>query len=198
MRIPDIGAGMDVYSNGIPASIEDGIYKFPELKGVNNILAVAIPADRVIGDYLRFVPGTTEISLGSWTYTGLSYYVGSARYERIWNMPPGMKGKRITLELGEVGSAAEVRVNGKKIGERVWKPFHFDITGAVRPGKNEISIIITNTDAANEAMGKEVGSWTAGNILSGRRRLEFIDVNGLIGPVQIVPETKVTLDCRIQ
>jgi hypothetical protein len=196
MQMPDVAGPMEVYFNGQAISVVDGIYRFPAHGGTGNIAAIAVPENQEISDYITFLPGTSETALGSWTFTGLSYYIGSARYDRIWEMPEGWSGNRIQLDLGTVGSAAEVWVNGKKAGERVWLPFRFDITGAVRPGKNDISILITNTDAANEAMGKEVGSWTAGYILSGQRRLEFINVNGLIGPVKIVPETMVELECR--
>ena len=77
----------------------------------------------------------------------------------------------------------------------MWKPFRFEISEFLKPGANRISILITNTDAANEAMGREVGSWTRGYVLSGPRRLDFIEVNGLMGPVRIVPETEVTMEC---
>ncbi len=196
MEIPNTEGPADVYFNGNIVTMTDGIYRFPEYEGTENTVAIRLPAGHIIRDYVRFVPGESTFSLGAWTKTGLSYYVGSARYERTWEMPAACEGRRIYLDLGEVGSAAEVFVNGVKAGERVWKPFRFDITNHLKPGKNEISILVTNTDAANEAMGREVGSWTRGYVLSGPRRLEFISVNGLMGPVCILPETEVTLECK--
>lgn len=198
MEKPDADGSVEVFLNGKSLTIgADNVYHYSDLQGADNVMAIAVPANREIRNFIKFIPGTSEFALGSWTFTGLSYYVGSALYERTWNMPANLAGKHILLDLGRVGSAAEISVNGKKIGERVWLPFKFDITNAVHPGSNNLSLLITNTNAANEAMGKEVPSWGTGGVISGPRLLEYIDCNGLLGPVRIIPETEVTVECKV-
>ncbi len=48
------------------------------------------------------------------------------------------------LDLGDVKNLAEVAVNGKPLGI-VWKPpFRVDVTGAIKPGGNDVQVKVTN------------------------------------------------------
>ena len=49
------------------------------------------------------------------------------------------------LDLGEVCYSAEVRLNGKKVGLRLWKPYVFDLSPALRPGRNHLEVRVVNT-----------------------------------------------------
>ncbi|MBI5281895.1 MAG: hypothetical protein HY858_09455 [Candidatus Solibacter usitatus] len=124
---------------------------------------------------LEFVAGVTQFRLGSWSDTGLKNYSGSASYEKSFRLPDRLRGRKLMLDCGEVGVVAEVWVNGRRIGERVWKPFRFDITGAVRPGENRLRIVVTNTEASARAVANHRGL------------LPNIRLNGLLGPVTITP-----------
>jgi hypothetical protein len=63
-------------------------------------------------------------------------------------------GKRLFLDLGWVEVIAEVKLNGKEIGN-VWKPpYRLDITDVVRPGRNELEIRVTN-QWTNRLIGDE-------------------------------------------
>jgi hypothetical protein len=63
-------------------------------------------------------------------------------------------GKRLFLDLGWVEVIAEVTLNGKQIGN-VWKPpYRLDITDAVRSGRNELEIRVTN-QWTNRLIGDE-------------------------------------------
>lgn len=55
---------------------------------------------------------------------------------------PYFKGE-LVLDLGTVNHVAEVWVNGKRIGAKLWPPHRFT-TDAFRPGKNEIRIRVGN------------------------------------------------------
>jgi hypothetical protein len=39
----------------------------------------------------------------------------------------------------------EVRVNGQSVGQCCWKPWRIDLTEALRPGINEVELIVANT-----------------------------------------------------
>jgi hypothetical protein len=80
-----------------------------------------------------------------------------------------------------------VTLNGRDLGARVWSPFVFDVTDAVRPGQNVLRVTIANSDAPWQAQGDPIypfGSWGM-RIRSERERLAAVRPNGLEGPVTI-------------
>jgi hypothetical protein len=86
----------------------------------------------------------------------VKYYSGTATYSTQFKVEKEYLGgnKRLIMNLGEVSVAAKVFVNGKELGV-VWKsPFVIDITEAVREGKNDLKIEITNT-WTNRLIGDE-------------------------------------------
>ncbi len=48
------------------------------------------------------------------------------------------------LDLGQVCYAAEVWVNRKPVGARLWGPYVFDVSPALRAGKNEVRVRVAN------------------------------------------------------
>jgi len=50
----------------------------------------------------------------------------------------------VVLDLGKVCHAAEVWVNGKSVGTRLWGPYIYDVGSALRPGSNEIHVRVAN------------------------------------------------------
>ena len=79
--------------------------------------------------------------------------------------------KHKTLDLGNVGTTAEVRINGKLVGTRIFAPYRFDISSAVKDGENTLEIIVTNT-CVFETRDKF-------------SRCMAIKPSGLLGPVKI-------------
>lgn len=87
--------------------------------------------------------------LQSWTSSpdrGIKYFSGTASYVQIidaqkhWFNPNA----NIWIDLGDVKNMAEVFINGKSAGI-VWKqPFKLEISGLLKPGKNNLEIRITN------------------------------------------------------
>jgi hypothetical protein len=119
--------------------------------------------------------GPGQIALGDWSQLqGLSCYSGGAWYRKTVNLPAA---KNVTLDLGDLVSSAEVRVNGKAIGVRVSPPWSFDITGAVRPGDNRIEVLIHST--------------LANHYLTIPTRYRGSTVAGLLGPVRLSLEPKI-------
>lgn len=83
----------------------------------------------------------------------IRHYSGIATYQKEINIP-ARKG-RIVLDLGEVRNIARVTVNGTRFPE-LWKPpFTCDITSAVKPGANQLSIEVANL-WANRLIGDEL------------------------------------------
>ncbi len=98
---------------------------------------------------------------------GIADFSGNIRYE----MTVRLTGGNYVLDFGEVGQTAQLSVNGKKVGVRLFPPYSFDISEYVCDGDNRIELVVTNT-------------------LAPKLRDEFskylmIPPSGLIGPVTI-------------
>ena len=159
----------------------------------------------------------------SWTEhkeEGVKYFSGTAVYNKEVDISAGMlgKGRALYLDLGNVKNIAEVKVNKKDLGI-LWKPpFCVEITDAVKPGKNNLEIRVTNL-WPNRVIGDEqlpedkqwkglqLAKWPRW-FLDGEKspagRLTFYTwkhynknspllESGLLGPVRIVSSVKETI-----
>lgn len=85
----------------------------------------------------------------SWTEhsdPGVRHFSGTATYTTAIDLPASMlsPGHVVVLDLGRVKNIAEVALNGKPLGI-LWKaPFAVDVTGIARPGKNTLTVRVTN------------------------------------------------------
>jgi hypothetical protein len=176
VTLPKFRKSYKAWYNGQPLAVDaNGHAVLPKpAEGAGNVLALKLAIDDPIRSAPVFTLSSSKIQLGSWVDRGLPYYSGSAVYEKEIEIPAQYAGRKLTLDLGEVGVAAEVRVNGKSAGERVWLPFAFDITGMVKPGRNKIEIVVANTMENERAVDQRAG------------RLPRLRHSGLIGPVQVI------------
>ena len=53
--------------------------------------------------------------------------------------------QRVMLDLGSVVATCEIKVNGQALGVRMSPPYSVDITKHIRPGKNEIEVLVYST-----------------------------------------------------
>ena len=101
-----------------------------------------------------------------WKLWGLEKFAGRLDYVTTITLEkPEAMGGRLELDLGQVAHAAEVWVNGKSCGARLWGPYVFDVGTALRIGANEIRVRVANL--INNTYGEPRES-------------------GLFGPVRIV------------
>src|SRR4051812_31877488 len=80
-------------------------------------------------------------------------------YRRTFEVPAGWKDRRVLLHFEAVDWEAEVGVNGQFVGGHTGgsDPFSFDITDALKEGKNELQVRVWDpTDAAAQPRGKQV------------------------------------------
>jgi hypothetical protein len=185
MKRLDLPPGSRVYLNGQPLATEGSEWRFSSLREKGNVVALKIPAEHYLASPVYFLSGTTPFRLAVWAKTGLRFYSGSASYERQVVLPPSYFGenKRIMLDCGKVGVVADVWINNKLVGTRVWEPYRFDLTEFAHPGSNELKIVVTNTMSNATDVGERFPL------------LNNIDVDGLVGPVKIIPEIHVKLNC---
>ncbi len=106
--------------------------------------------------------------LESWTkWEAMENFSGTVIYENTFYLEePNKAGAfdKIELDLGEVCEIAEVYINGKNIGFRLWKPFGFDITDYVIEGINSMAIHVTNS-LANSIVKAGVASGLLGPVV---------------------------------
>jgi hypothetical protein len=76
---------------------------------------------------------------------GIKFFSGTATYRKTFELTKEQARKSIRLRLGEVKCIAQVRVNGQDLGVVWTDPWSVELTGAVKPGKNELEIAVTNT-----------------------------------------------------
>ncbi len=91
----------------------------------------------------NFATNLTMKTLADWTsFQGLENVSGTATYSTEFQV--SSVESQVSLSLGEVCDVATVIVNGTEAG-RVWMhPYRVDISKQVKPGKNELQVIVAN------------------------------------------------------
>lgn len=131
------------------------------------------------------VTGTYNISLGEeggeyvpymtteklFNVTGREHkprFSGNMLYETSVNLK---KTDKVVLDLGYIGEAAEVKLNGKSVGTRVAPPYLFDLTEFAKDGENSLEVVVTNHLGHNR---RDVYS-----------SYLLFEPSGLLGPVKV-------------
>jgi hypothetical protein len=87
-------------------------------------------------------PNGDSRTLAQWRDWRLEKFSGYVDYRKTFEFKRTKR--QVTLDLGKVQHMAQVWVNGKECGMRLWRPFRYDITDAVKPGKNQLLIRVGN------------------------------------------------------
>jgi hypothetical protein len=148
-----------VYENGAPTWVSpypgkikyviEGTEKYGEIKEIPKPIELSGPWEISFPENLGAPPKATFEKLGSWSLSsdeGIRYFSGTATYRKEFTLAGEFvsKDNSIELDLGSVRVIAEVIVNGKNLGV-LWKsPFRIDLKDAVRAGKNQLELRITN------------------------------------------------------
>jgi hypothetical protein len=78
----------------------------------------------------------------------IKYYSGTATYRTTFELPERAAartgGARWFLDVGRVENIAAVTLNGRPLGVVWTDPFRVEITTAMKPGRNELAIEVTN------------------------------------------------------
>jgi hypothetical protein len=87
----------------------------------------------------------TEMQPAPWTDQGYPFLSGTGVYRRSFELPDGFENRQVFLEVPIRDDVLEVHVNGVPAGVRLWDPYVVDITEHLHPGRNDLSIAVTNT-----------------------------------------------------
>jgi hypothetical protein len=138
----------------------------------------------------RGAPGSIKLDrLVPWNESadpGVKYFSGEGTYTKAFTMPGTRKGVRYVLDLGDVKEIAEVSLNGRSVGA-VWAaPFKLDVTAAIKPGRNVLTVKVANLWVnrliGDAQPGAEKHTFT---ITPTYRADAPLRASGLIGPVVI-------------
>ncbi len=176
------------------------VFRHPTNDATRSLPAsIEVPVAAITGTWAisfqpnRGAPGqATFDKLHSWSDSedpGIKYFSGHATYTKTieatanWFKP----GAELWLNLGDVKNIAEVKVNGTAL-PTLWKPpFKVNITSALRPGANNLEIVVTNL-WVNRLIGdqqpgaKEKYTFTTHNPYKAKSPLL---PSGLLGPVDV-------------
>ncbi len=76
---------------------------------------------------------------------GVRYFSGVATYTTRFTLPHGVKaGDPLSIDLGQIGDVAEVRINGQLAGTSWFAPYRLDIGKLVKPGANMLEVKVAN------------------------------------------------------
>jgi len=126
-----------------------------------------------IAEPITFECSKGEIHIGNLDANeSLRTYSGGMKYsKKLLVNAQQAKAHKVTLNLGDLVSSAEVYLNGQLIGQKVTSPWQFDVTGKWNEGENKLEVIVFNT-LGNHYL-------TTPSQYVGRTK------SGLIGPVRI-------------
>jgi len=180
LRVPRLQDPWWVWVDATPARTASEI----PLPKETRCVTIRVKADERLDRPFEFATASASGPLGTWTVPGLEHFSGHMTYEKTFEVPASLLEEHVLLDCGQVGVAAEAWVNGELVGGRPWQPFVFEVTGHLRPGRNQLKVRIANTEANARAVG------TSADILKN------IDLNGWLGPVRLVPYVERTIVCR--
>ncbi len=108
-------------------------------------------------------PDGLRVGLRPWDAWGVfdRRFAGHVDYEQSVDLPE--LPAPVVLDLGEVHDVAEVWVNGQRVGARLWGPYRFDVSDAVRPGENVVRVRVGNL--VNNNYGDEQPSGLIGPVV---------------------------------
>lgn len=116
----------------------------------------------------------------------IKYYSGSVSYRNEFIVKKTAKNATYRLDLGMVKNIAKITVNGIELGGVWTPPYQLDISGAIRPGTNNLEIKVVN-NWVNRLLGDVLlpAEKRKTSALFGPDQRSGLESSGLMGPVKI-------------
>ncbi|MDR0725151.1 MAG: hypothetical protein LBF59_03970 [Prevotellaceae bacterium] len=186
VTVPSHILGKDIWLNGRKINVTDSLILLPPESGLLSF-ALNCKEEKLSVAPFKFTTGVAENrELASWYSYGLQQYTGFLEYETSIIIED--TSSEIFVDLGETKYIAEVFVNDRSVGARLWPPFKFDISGAVKQGENKIKIRTGNLIAGKMWMKDDMGKLRTWG-WRGTPDLSKCDA-GLFGPVKLIFKEK--------
>ena len=96
----------------------------------------------------------------------LYYYEGTVWYRRTFDYAPSPARRRVFLRFGAANYAADVYLNGRKLGRHVggFTPFEFEVTGRLQPTRNSLVVKVDNTRRVEAVPTVNTDWWNYGGL----------------------------------
>jgi hypothetical protein len=137
-------------------------------------------------------PTATFDQLTSWsdsTDAGIKYFSGTGTYTNTIQVLADSLAKdaHLWLDLGDVKNLAQVTVNGKDMGVVWHAPYRVDVTAALKPGANQVSVKVINAWVNRLIGDQQPGAtiYTFADVKPYRANSPLLP-SGLLGPVRLV------------
>jgi hypothetical protein len=151
------------------------------------------PTDGLSGDQTKGL--FTFDKLEDWTQRpeqAVKYFSGTAVYKKAFGIQESVSssGKGLFLDLGTVKETAKVKLNGKDLGVVWCHPWRVEITGAIKPGENQLEIEVVNlwmNRLSGDSALPEAQRRTRTNIGFDPNKIRLLP-SGLLGPVCILAQ----------
>jgi hypothetical protein len=90
-------------------------------------------------------PAIHPVEPGDWCNILSEDFSGTVEYKTEFCMEPDQINPEWILDLGEIGCACSVYINGISAGRKLWAPFTFTLPAAVLTEKNILTVEVSNT-----------------------------------------------------
>ncbi len=117
------------------------------------------------------------------TRTGFNVSSAEGVYTTTITLNEKTAGHHYFLDLGKVYATAEVSINGKAAGKRIYAPYQLDVTPFLQSGKNQVTVRVTPTQL-NGFIGKANKDDKRYRQFKGREN-QLMSA-GLVGPVVLL------------
>jgi hypothetical protein len=147
--------------------------------------------------------------LDSWTNDpSTKHFSGTGRYTITFELPPSYVAEDIELQLslGDIGNIGDVQLNGARAGVIWMRGQTLNVTRLVKPGRNSMVVLVTNTLINRVAGWKKTpplppelavtyGRGRIDDSFTTQRLYGFgpLPLSGLLGPVRITPLKRVQM-----
>ena len=101
----------------------------------------------------------------------LPHFSGNIKYEGRFEVMDVFPDGNYILDLGQVGEACEMWINGSSVGRRLIPPYAFDITEALKNGDNELTVVVSNHNGYEKR--------------DGFSKYLLFEPSGLLGPITL-------------
>ena len=118
---------------------------------------------RTSAEAIAVLEGAWSIAIGdkrttgplvSWQELGVGSFEGLAIYEKSFTAPAALPaGRRVFLDLGSVREVARVKLNQKELPALPWAPHVWDVTDALQPGTNTLTVEVQVPLGASRGFG---------------------------------------------
>nr|MCU0245542.1 hypothetical protein [Bryobacter sp.] len=193
LDVPDVRGKWEVSAGGTALAVAAGRIALPQGLATGSAVDLRVQLENAndgLQKPLVFRCKKSPGTLGDWSRMGLDWYSGRGVYTTEFKAPALTKGARLHLDLGSLQYSGEVWVNGTLVDSLVWAPYRVDLTKAVQPGVNRLTVVVANLSANemrwniyDDAMSRPVSRWWHdGHILREEQKLQ----SGLAGPVRLI------------